>query len=166
MSKFTLGLVVAVKGKRAIVADWTRTQVCLIAPRSAREIWIDSARCTPLPNYGFCIERECTGFEDKKFFLYRAVAAGVVRCISPERTGLCDSPAVRIYWQDQAEWYPCCAEHFPYGAEMWSGHTRGWNRSASLPVLPSAIEWIDVLPEDERRRICYWTYERYGEDDE
>lgn len=82
------------------------------------------------------------------------------------REKLCDRPATRIYWQDQAEWYPCCAEHFPYGAEMWSGHTRGWNRSASLPVLPSAIEWIDVLPEDERRRICYWTYERYGEDDE
>lgn len=94
-----------------------------------------------------------SGFHDAKDWMYRILRAGIATCSS------CDQIASRIYWQDQAEWYFECGDHYtPH--DMWSGHTR-WNPSVfSKRVDPEkARAWIATLEPDERDRIRLQEYD-------
>lgn len=93
------------------------------------------------------------GFHDAKDWMYRVLRAGIATCSS------CDKPAGRIYWQDQAEWYFECDDHYtPHG--MWSGHTR-WNPEVfSKRVIPELAQaWIATLDPDERQRVRLKEYD-------
>ncbi len=99
-------------------------------------------------------------FHDMKYWVDRFRYAGILRCLSPERDHLCDNPVSRIFWQDQAEWYPCCVEHWP-GPPQWTGSTRFHPHVMDLPVIAQkALEWLKTLDPEDRKRIKTEEYER------
>lgn len=106
-----------------------------------------------MPELGMELVIEVRGFADAKLWIDRALVGGVLRCLSPNRTGLCEQAALSVFWQDQAEWYPCCDAHREYG-EQWSGSTR-WNPyEMSLLVIPEkAGAWMEELAPEYREKI-------------
>lgn len=87
------------------------------------------------------------GFQDARHWMYRIMRAGIATCSS------CDKPATHIYWQDQAEWYFECNDHYT-AAPMWSGHTRWSPDEFSKRVIPErAKAWIAQLEPDEQQRV-------------
>ena len=113
-----------------------------------------------MPEMGLEILVRVNGFHDAKDWMYRLVRAHIVRCTSPMRSTYCDHPATRIFWQDRAEWYPCCDAHW-VGGDMWTGSTR-WNPDVlSMLVLPEpARAWVAALPEAERPLVRLHEYDR------
>lgn len=119
---------------------------------------------TDQPKDGLSLRMPVRSFQQMKHFVERAVRAGVVVCVSPERQELCDNPATMIYWVDQAEWYPCCSAHNPrlsyerdhpgWGDGQWTGHTRFYPYVLDLCVIPSKAEaWLATLSAEERSKI-------------
>lgn len=116
---------------------------------------------------GLSIKRFFDNFQDMRAFLEAMVNDGIVRCLSPERDELCDDPATRIFWQDQAEWYPCCDEHWPvywmyelYEGQ-WTGSTPFTPCIIDVPVIADkASEWLAKLPSDTRVQITTVKYVR------
>ena len=109
---------------------------------------------------GLSIRRYVRSFEQMKAFADQCVKAGIVVCVSPERSKRCDEPATRIYWQDRAEWYPCCEAHFPYMSQ-WCGSTSFYAHEMDLCVIPEkALAWLETLPVRERECIRKEQYER------
>jgi len=102
---------------------------------------------------GYRLVIEVDGFHDAKNWIYRCVRAGIVKCSQ------CQQPAVRVWWNDAAEWYPECPEHHQYG-DMWTGSTR-WNPSSfSLNVLKDpAKAWLETLPEEDRANLRLHVYD-------
>lgn len=93
------------------------------------------------------------GFQDAKQWMYRLVRAGVATCSS------CDKPATHIWWNDAAEWYFECGEHYT-DAPMWGGSTR-WNpTSFSKRVIPDLVHgWVTSLSAEERKNIWLQEYD-------
>ena len=75
------------------------------------------------PLSGVDLQRWFPTFQDLRGAAESLLLACALVCVSPERHERCDNPATAIFWQDQAEFYPCCAEHWP-GGEQWTGSTR------------------------------------------
>lgn len=102
---------------------------------------------------GLKIIIKVNGFAHAKSWMYDLIRAGVATCSS------CDKPATRIWWNDAAEWYFECGEHYT-DAPMWSGSTR-WNpRSFSKEVIPGLVQnWIASLPEEDQKRIQLKEYD-------
>jgi hypothetical protein len=72
---------------------------------------------------GVQLKRWFSSFAEFRFFLRQLVRLQAVICLSPNRTERCDAPAIGIFFQDEAEWYPCCVAHWPTGPQ-WTGHTK------------------------------------------
>ena len=89
------------------------------------------------------------GFHDAKQWIYRLVRDRVAKCAS------CDKPATQVFWQDRAEWYCFCGEHYD-GGEMWTGSTR-WNPSSFsknlIPDIEKVKVWRRSLSEDEQKVV-------------
>lgn len=99
-------------------------------------------------------------FHDMKYWIDRFMSAKILRCISPERKEICDNTVTKIFWQDPAEWYPCCDEHMP-GPPQWTGSTRFSPHMMDLPVFPKeAIAWLVTLESEDRAKIKTEEYER------
>ena len=99
-------------------------------------------------------------FADMKYWIDRFMGAKILRCLSPMRKEMCDEVATKIFWQDQAEWYPCCPKHDP-GPPQWTGNTHFSLHVMDLPVIPEkAIEWLNTLESEDRKRISIEEYER------
>ncbi len=117
---------------------------------------------SPKPD-GLTLGRFAPDLEQMKAFLYRCLEAGILPCTSPERTEQCDAPARSIWWQDGAEWYPCCDAHRPQGEE-WTGSTRfqpGW---LQLVVIADKAEaWLATLTSEEQGSIELERYVRSAE---
>ncbi|TXH56112.1 MAG: hypothetical protein E6Q97_07205 [Desulfurellales bacterium] len=96
---------------------------------------------------------EVDGFYDAKDWIYRCVAAGIVKCSQ------CDNPATGVWWNDRAEWYCECAQHRSYEPQ-WSGSTR-WNPSSfGLRVFKDPAEaWMKALPEGERAKVSLRSFD-------
>lgn len=108
---------------------------------------------------GLALKRVVKSFEEMKLWLDRAQVAGILRCVSPERKGLCHQVATKIHWQDQAEFYPCCDAHFPWGIGQWQGSTAFQMNMLELIVIPGlASMWLGSLKEEER---AGWHKEAY-----
>jgi len=113
-----------------------------------------------MPKKGLFLRLWVANFPDMQLFIDRCVRAGIVRCLSPKRKDLCDNPATFVFWQDQAEWYPCCYEHDP-GLSQWEGSTRFYPHYLELPVIPGkAMAWLAGLSAEERSHITKRAYER------
>jgi hypothetical protein len=91
---------------------------------------------------------EVNGFGQAQAWIYRAVAAGVVKC------GQCQNAAAHVFWQDQAEFYLRCDQHHEYG-QQWTGSTRWEPLSFGLIAVneAAAIAWRDTLSPDEQAII-------------
>lgn len=102
---------------------------------------------------GLKIIIQVEGFANAKSWMYDLIRAGVVTCSS------CDKPATRIWWNDAAEWYFECGEHYTT-APMWTGSTR-WNPSSfSKEVIPGLVQnWIATLPAEDQKRIRLEEYD-------
>lgn len=89
------------------------------------------------------------GFQDAKRWLERLVKAGVARCAA------CDKPAVQLWWNDAAEWYCNCGDHYESGPQ-WTGSTR-WNPSVfDKIVMPDkARAWAATLDPKEQKCIHF-----------
>lgn len=120
---------------------------------------------------GLALRMRVATFHQMKNFVERAVRAGVVVCISPERQDICANPATLIFWQDQAEWYPCCPEHDPrdysylggFDGGQWTGSTRFYSHVLDLCVIPGKAEaWLATLSAEERSEITKEWYKRDG----
>ena len=113
-----------------------------------------------MSDMGLYLQIWVANFIDMKLFIDRCVRAGIVCCLSPERTQLCDNPATFVFWQDQAEWYPCCDEHDP-GPPQWTGSTRFYPHHLELAVIPDkARAWLAGLSAEERSHITKHKYKR------
>lgn len=109
---------------------------------------------------GLALHYRVGSFQEARAFVERCIAAGIARCVSPEREEKCDEAATHIYWQDQAEWYPCCDRHAVAGAQ-WTGSTRWRGRSVEVVVISDLAQpWLSDLPRDEQERITLEAYER------
>ena len=93
------------------------------------------------------------GFQDAKDWMYRLIRAGVATCSS------CDKPANHIWWNDAAEGYFECDDHYN-PAPMWCGSTL-WDPAVfDKRVFPDlAREWVATLPPDEQHRIQFREYD-------
>jgi hypothetical protein len=93
------------------------------------------------------------GFRDAKRWLYRLLHAGIATCST------CDKPAVYIFWNDAAEWYFECEDHYD-PREQWTGSTH-WNPSlfSKRVILDKAQEWYLSLEPEEQRNIRFETYD-------
>jgi hypothetical protein len=80
-----------------------------------------SALTNPLA--GVDLTRYTATFADLRCAAESLIQVRALVCVSPNRHTRCDEPATRIFWQDQAEFYPCCDSHWP-GGEQWTGSTR------------------------------------------
>lgn len=109
---------------------------------------------------GLSLNIDFRTFSEMRVFLHRLVDAGIVRCLSPMRHELCDEPAVMVFWQDQAEYYPCCEHHIEHG-EQWTGSTRVVDGYLSICVIPDkAREWLALQEPALQGRIELTEYER------
>ena len=109
---------------------------------------------------GMSIKARFRSFDRMWRFVTECVSKGFVRCVGPEREALCDVPARHIFWQDEAEWYPCCVPHWP-GGYQWTGHTSWPGGYVELCVIPEKAEaWLASLPPKKRKRIKVEYYER------
>jgi hypothetical protein len=110
------------------------------------------------PIRGYTLTVRFTGFDFARIFIERVVRADCARCDSPEREEFCEKPAARVYYQDCAEWYACCPDHFPEG-EQWCGSTPFLGLVEML-IIPG--ERFDVFraswTEAERRGIKVTPY--------
>ena len=97
---------------------------------------------TPETRRGMLLSVRVDSFEFLRGFAEILLDAGILRCLSPDRFELCDAPATRIFWQDEAEWYPCCAAHWPRG-EQWTGSTPFRLHRVDFPVIhDKAVAWL------------------------
>jgi hypothetical protein len=108
--------------------------------------------------------RHCKTFQELRAFVDEVIRARVARCLSPDRTELCDSPAVRVYWQDQAEWYPCCELH-TVNQDQWTGSTHFRPHVVEIPLLADrAEEWHRGLTAERRAMTILGRYPRSDEE--
>ena len=84
---------------------------------------------------------------DLSRFLRTMLYRRALVCTGPDRTERCDAPAVRIFWQDGAEWYPCCEKHWPEGSQ-WQGHTRFTGGSVPVNLFEERFLAEDRSPGD------------------
>jgi hypothetical protein len=93
------------------------------------------------------------GFGDAKRWMYRLLHAGIATC------SRCEKPATHIFWNDAAEWYFECEEHYD-SREQWTGSTRWDPFLLSKRVIPDkAQDWYLTLEPDEQRRIRFQDYD-------
>ena len=93
------------------------------------------------------------GFHDAKDWMYRILRAGITTCSS------CDKTAVRIWWNDAAEWYYECGDHYT-DKPMWGGHTRWRPDYFDKRVFPDlARAWVATLPPEEQACIRFREYD-------
>ena len=97
---------------------------------------------TPPTTKGMLLSARVESFEILRALSEQLLAVGILRCLSPERLELCDAPATLIFWQDEAEWYPCCSLHWP-GGEQWTGSTPFRLHRVEFPVIAElASAWL------------------------
>lgn len=75
------------------------------------------------PLEGLEVVRWMESFDQLEATLRASLQRRSLVCTSPNRHSRCDAPATRIFWQDAAEYYPCCGAHWPDG-QQWTGNTR------------------------------------------
>lgn len=95
------------------------------------------------------------GFHDAKHMMYRMLREGVATCSS------CDKPATHIFWQDRAEWYFECDEHYT-DQPMWTGSTDWKPRKLSKRIIPDAAHaWVESWSAEEchRRQPVFEQYD-------
>jgi len=98
-----------------------------------------------MTNDGLTLIVSINDFNVMRAFMNRAMMAGIVRCVAPGRADLCDSAATHYFWQDAAEWYPCCDEHRESGPQ-WTGSTRFSPHDLEISVIRDLAEaWIESL---------------------
>lgn len=105
---------------------------------------------------GHTLTLKIRSFGEKRNILQAAIRAGVARC------DRCDNPAIRVFWQDQEEWYLECAEHYTEG-EQWTGSTVGrYPRVLSVPVFSedAALGWMKTEPFGKGRKFKVEAYDR------
>lgn len=112
---------------------------------------------------GLSLSFHATSMNDLRRTLGKLVQAGIVRCVSPDRSSLCDTPAKDIFWQDQAEWYPCCGSHWP-DEDQWTGSTRQrFPTEVDVCVIPElARTWLAALSDIDRCKFDEIEYDREG----
>ena len=109
---------------------------------------------------GLALHRQVASFQEARTFAECCLRAGIARCVSPERAERCEDAATHIYWQDQAEWYPCCDRHAVSGPQ-WTGSTRWRALSVEVCVIADLAQaWLADLPREEQERIELEVYER------
>lgn len=109
---------------------------------------VEFERITMEKKIGYEAIIEVDGFRDASRWIYRMIDAGIVEC------GQCEQPATHVFWQDQAEFYCRCNQHWEYG-EQWTGSTR-WNPQSFGMYVRSkeaAEEWRSTLTTDEQGRV-------------
>lgn len=89
--------------------------------RQSCQMISESALTDPLA--GIEVGRYMSHFADMRATADSLLRAGALVCVSPGRHARCDKPATAIFWQDEAEFYPCCDEHWPH-CDQWCGNTR------------------------------------------
>lgn len=105
---------------------------------------------------GYALSLKVRSFGEKRSVLQAAIHAGVARCDH------CDQPAIRVFWQDQEEWYLECAEHYTEG-DQWTGSTVGrYPRMLSFPVFSedAALGWVKTEPLGAGRKFRVEAYDR------
>lgn len=105
---------------------------------------------------GHTLSLKVRSFGEKRDVLQAAIRAGVARCDH------CDQPAIRVFWQDQEEWYLECAEHFTEG-DQWTGSTVGrYPRVLQFPVFSedAALGWMQAEPFGKGRKYKVAAYDR------
>lgn len=109
---------------------------------------------------GLELRKHVNNWHEMRSFVEWVVRAGIARCASPERDALCNNPATRVYWQDQAEWYVCCDEHAIWHPQ-WSGSTRWHGSVASILVDPEKTEqWLKTLSPEQKQGLRAKWYTR------
>lgn len=112
---------------------------------------------------GMLVSMYCRTFESLQIFVLDFVQSGSVRCLSPSRKKPCDNAATNVFWQDRAEWYPCCGDHLLEGPQ-WAGSTGFVPHRVELVVIPDkAEEFMNSLDERYRNDIQVEYYDREAE---
>lgn len=105
---------------------------------------------------GYTLSLKVRSFDEKRQVLWAAIRAGVARC------DRCDKPAIRVFWQDQEEWYLECGEHYTEG-DQWTGSTRGpYPCVLAFPVFSedAALGWMRDEPFGKGRKFKIKAYDR------
>lgn len=114
---------------------------------------------------GVDVRRFCRTYGDMRAFVDDVIRAKIARCLSPERAILCDDPATSVFFQDAAEWYPCCEQHQIVNRQ-WTGSTRFTPHVVGIPVFPELAEsWFHGLPVALKEITTLGRYPRSDEEE-
>ncbi len=95
------------------------------------------------PLKGVELTRWFGNLEDLKRCLRSLLVKRALVCLSPNRHERCDTPATGIFWQDQAEWYPCCDAHWP-SQSQWCGSTRFRGGYIALNCFDERLDYAEI----------------------
>lgn len=102
---------------------------------------------------GILIKRPVRSFQALRSFIRQCINAKVARCDS------CDKAAIRVWFNDPAEWYLQCEDHADY-REQFSGTTRFTPHICHVPAIKERVQvWYEELLTDEREGISLEDYD-------